>query len=123
MNMIALALAVVLGGFAVKGTAPNFKSPRNFYRSGDSVTVTLRDSTLDVAMCIVGQRASYYYQIEKQDGKQWTKYYVNEGPCPAQFPTTSEVLRGFTIGHRIGEPGVYRFRVSGQFLSNSFEVR
>ena len=123
MKIIVVALALVLSGFALKGTGPNFKSPRNFYRAGDSVTVVLRDSTLELAICIANQHAVYYFQVEKQEGKSWQRVYTNEGPCPAMFPTTTTVSKGFTLGHRIRTPGVYRFRIGGQYFSNSFEVR
>lgn len=103
---------------------PLFKSPRKFYRSGDTVQVTIeKDTTIDVAFCAKGGIAVFYYKVEQLAGDQWISIYQTQTACPATAPSIMEAKKGFTIKHPNLDKGIYRMVVSSRFYSSKFEVR
>lgn len=117
-------LALFSLGFIKSEPQPLFKSPRKFYRMGDTVKVTIeRDTTIDVAFCAKSGIAVFYYRVEKLEADQWTSVYQAQTACPATAPSIMEAKKGFTIKHEILDKGMFRIVVSNRFYSSKFEVR
>jgi hypothetical protein len=125
MIKFALPLLILLSfGFVKADPAPLFKSPRKFYRAGDTVQVTIEaDTTIEVAFCTYQKKATVFYKIEKQDGDHWTQVFSTSSICQSNMPSTMKVGKGFTIKHFLLDEGIFRLLVAGQYRSSEFELR
>ena len=117
-------VALFFGGSALSDPAPVLKSQRNFYRSGDSVQVSIvRDTTIDVAFCVQQRQAIFFYSIERLDGEKWVPYYNTSAVCRASLASVMQAEKGFTIKHLMQDKGTYRLVIANVYRSNEFEVR
>ena len=123
-KFLFLALVVLSFGFATANPEPVFKSPRKFYRPGDTIQVSIeRDTTLDVAFCTGQKQATVFYKIEKQEGDAWRTVYNTTSICRTNMPATMKAGKGFTIKHFLLDEGRFRVVVSGQYISSEFELK
>jgi hypothetical protein len=125
MTKLLLPLLALLSfGFIKADPQPLFKSPRKFYRVGDTVQVSIEiDTTVDVAFCTSQKKANVFYRIEKQDGETWKTVFNTTSICRATMPSTMAVSKGFTIKHFLLDEGTFRVIVSDQYRSSEFELR
>jgi hypothetical protein len=123
-KFLFLTLALVSFGFAAADAEPVFKSPRKFYRPGDTIQVSIeRDTTLEVAFCTAQRQATIFYKIEKQEGDVWNTVYNTTSVCRTNMPATMTAGKGFTIKHMLLDEGRFRVVVSGQYISSEFELK
>jgi hypothetical protein len=125
MNKLVLPLLALMSfGFMKVEPQPLFRSPRKFYRVGDTVQVTIEtDTTIDVAFCTSQKKANVFYKIEKLDGNSWKQVFSTSAICQAKIPSTMKVSKGFTIKHFLLDEGKFRVVVSDQYRSSEFELR
>lgn len=123
-RIVLLALVALSFGFANSEPSPLFKSPRKFYRPGDTIQVTIeQDTILDLAFCTSNKKATPFYKIEKQDGDSWKTVYSTSSICQASMPSTMKATKGFTIKHFLLDEGRFRVFVSDRYRSTEFELR
>jgi hypothetical protein len=123
-KFLLVALAALSLGFASVDQEPVFKSPRKYYRPGDTIQVSIeRDTTLDVAFCTGQKQAMVFYKIEKQEGDAWSTVYNTSSVCKTNMPATMKAGKGFTIKHFLLDEGRFRVVVSGQYISSEFELK
>lgn len=125
-SLLVLCSAVLIGASTVadaKDPKPVFKSARNFYRAGDTAQVALTIPELELGICLSPGRSNYQYQLERKEGDKWLVEYNNSENCTSRFPASSTVNEGFVLKQYVAVPGIYRFRVSAFYFSNTFEVR
>jgi hypothetical protein len=121
-----LPLLALIGFLTTKPEPePIFKSPRKFYRAGDTIEVVLdKDTSIQVGVCMQTQtKAQYYYRVEKWEGDKWWLVYRSTDVCRALLPSTALAEKGFTIKHHLVDQGTFRVIVSDRFYSNKFELR
>ncbi|HET6512833.1 MAG TPA: hypothetical protein VFH43_11615 [Candidatus Kapabacteria bacterium] len=118
-------LALVAFGAVKSEPKPVLQSPRNFYRAGDTAEVSIvRDTAIDVAFCVVQQRATFFYTIEQlvREG-EWMTVYNTSAVCQANMASVMRAEKGFTIKHLMRDKGTFRVVVSNVYRSNEFEIR
>jgi hypothetical protein len=123
-KVLLLALVILSFGFAATEPAPLFKSPRKFYRPGDTIQVAIEaDTTIDVAFCTSNKKATAFYKIEKLEGDAWKTVYSTSAICQTSMPSTMKATKGFTIKHFLLDEGRFRVLVSDRYRSTEFELR
>jgi hypothetical protein len=123
-KVLLLAFVALSFGFVQSEPAPLFKSPRKFYRPGDTIQVSIeQDTSIEVAFCTSQKKANVYYRIEKLDGDVWKTVFNTTSICQASMPATMKAGKGFTIKHFLLDEGRFRVVVSDQYRSTEFELR
>ncbi len=123
-KFLLLALVALSYGFVATEPQPVFKSPRKFYRPGDTIQVSIEtDTTIDVAFCTSKMKASVFYKIQKFEVDGWKTVYNTTSICQTNMPATMKAGKGFTIKHFLLDEGKFRVLVSDQFHSTEFELR
>jgi hypothetical protein len=125
MYKLVLPLFILVSlGFAKPEPEPLFKSPRKFYRAGDTIQVSIEQDTLiDVAFCTSQRKATVFYKIEKFEGESWYTIFNTISICESSMPTTMQAGKGFTLKHFLLDQGKFRVVVSDRYRSTEFEVR